>query len=266
MDVKISPTFWNNDALNTPELRLAALWIKTNAHVNLIGFGELSTRRFVFDTGLTEQALGDCCQALGKGLVREGKAYWLRDFIAEQFGRGVSLSRNHMSKPLVRALEVIGCPWVVDAVFDEYPELEEVAHMLAGGKGMPSPRAEQSRAEHNRTEQSRTESGVRGDAKPAATPRADKPANVAVARAYAGEIGLAEIEADKFFDHFEANGWKQGGRTPLRSWQAALRTWKRRAAEGGLKNSSGAGAPRPAPEPFDPARPDAHTGGVAVFN
>lgn len=77
------------------------------------------------------------------------------------------------------------------------------------------------------------------------------------AQAYAKTIGLSESEAAKFFDHFEANGWRQGGRTPLRSWQAALRNWARRAGE--FKKSSGGGG---GGADFDPQKPNAHTGGA----
>ncbi len=34
-----------------------------------------------------------------------------------------------------------------------------------------------------------------------------------------------EIEANKFFNHFESNGWKVGGKTPMKNWQAAARNW-----------------------------------------
>jgi hypothetical protein len=34
-----------------------------------------------------------------------------------------------------------------------------------------------------------------------------------------------EIEAQKFFNHFESNGWKVGGKTPMKNWQAAARNW-----------------------------------------
>jgi hypothetical protein len=34
-----------------------------------------------------------------------------------------------------------------------------------------------------------------------------------------------EIEARKFFNHFESNGWKVGGKTPMKNWQAAARNW-----------------------------------------
>lgn len=267
MDTKISANFWNDEALGTPELRLAALWLKTNAHVNLIGFGELSVRRFVFDTGLNAEALEQCCQALGKGLVREGKGYWLRDFIGEQFGRGASLARNNMRKPLVRAIESLGTPWVGDAVFEEYPELNEgseAAVFVAEAKGSQSPRTEQSRAEQNRAEQSRVIGGAGGK-----VADGQKPGSVDEVLAHASTIGLPADEARKFFDHYEANGWRQGGRAALKSWRAALRLWKRRWDEGGpagtagKKSPGGGGGP---PAGYDAKQPNAATGGVELEN
>jgi hypothetical protein len=37
--------------------------------------------------------------------------------------------------------------------------------------------------------------------------------------------GCPEIEAKKFFNHFESNGWKVGGKSPMKNWQAAARNW-----------------------------------------
>jgi hypothetical protein len=34
-----------------------------------------------------------------------------------------------------------------------------------------------------------------------------------------------EVEAQKFFNHFESNGWRVGGKTPMKNWQAAARNW-----------------------------------------
>jgi hypothetical protein len=34
-----------------------------------------------------------------------------------------------------------------------------------------------------------------------------------------------EIEAQKFFNHFESNGWLVSGKTPMKNWQAAARNW-----------------------------------------
>ena len=44
--------------------------------------------------------------------------------------------------------------------------------------------------------------------------------------AYFKELGDPK-EAEKFFDHFEANGWKVGGKTPMKDWKAAARNWMR---------------------------------------
>lgn len=33
------------------------------------------------------------------------------------------------------------------------------------------------------------------------------------------------LEARKFFNHYQANGWKQGGKTEIQDWQAAAENW-----------------------------------------
>jgi hypothetical protein len=37
--------------------------------------------------------------------------------------------------------------------------------------------------------------------------------------------GYSEMEARKFFNHFESNGWKVGGKSPMKNWHAAARNW-----------------------------------------
>jgi hypothetical protein len=34
-----------------------------------------------------------------------------------------------------------------------------------------------------------------------------------------------EVEAKKFFYHFESNGWKVGGKAPMKNWYAAAHNW-----------------------------------------
>lgn len=41
--------------------------------------------------------------------------------------------------------------------------------------------------------------------------------------AYASEIGLET--PDNFFDYYESNGWKIGGKAPMKDWKAAMRRW-----------------------------------------
>lgn len=35
-------------------------------------------------------------------------------------------------------------------------------------------------------------------------------------------------DANSFFDHFESNGWKVGGRGAMKCWKAAVRNWMKR--------------------------------------
>lgn len=42
---------------------------------------------------------------------------------------------------------------------------------------------------------------------------------------YFKQAGFPETEASLFFNHYQANGWKQGGRIPITDWQAAAGKW-----------------------------------------
>lgn len=77
-----------------------------------------------------------------------------------------------------------------------------------------------------------------------------KPSDLQEVTAYATEISLAKADAEAFFDHFTSNGWRVGGKSPMRNWKAALRNWQRNAAK-----FSPAGQIVSARTPLIPARP-----------
>jgi len=39
------------------------------------------------------------------------------------------------------------------------------------------------------------------------------------------EKELPEAEAEKFYNYFQSNGWKVGGKAPMKDWNAAARNW-----------------------------------------
>lgn len=45
------------------------------------------------------------------------------------------------------------------------------------------------------------------------------------------ENEFPEQEAEKFFNYFQSNGWKVGGKAPMKDWQAASRNWMLNAAK-----------------------------------
>jgi hypothetical protein len=53
------------------------------------------------------------------------------------------------------------------------------------------------------------------------------PVEAVVARGV--EIELPAEDCRAFFDYFTSNGWRVGGKTPMRNWHSALNTWKRNA-------------------------------------
>ncbi len=46
-----------------------------------------------------------------------------------------------------------------------------------------------------------------------------------------GAHRVYKSESEKFINHFTSNGWKVGGKTPMKSWQAAVNTWWSRFKE-----------------------------------
>lgn len=102
-------------------------------------------------------------------------------------------------------------------------------------------------------------SGSRG------TPAQAKPENLKEVESYAEDLSIPAFEASKFFDHFTANGWRQAGGNAIKDWRAALRNWGRRVPGFGKKRGEG-GAGAAAPLPFNPNMPNAHTGGLEVFD
>lgn len=44
---------------------------------------------------------------------------------------------------------------------------------------------------------------------------------------YGKEIGLEKTQCESWYDHFEANGWRVGGKTKMVKWHASLRNAKR---------------------------------------
>ena len=61
--------------------------------------------------------------------------------------------------------------------------------------------------------------------------REARPKSVEDVRAYCRERNNG-IDPEEFWDHYEANGWKQGGRAPIKDWKACVRTWERKDGRG----------------------------------
>jgi hypothetical protein len=71
---------------------------------------------------------------------------------------------------------------------------------------------------------------VQPEPKPAAkAQRMEKPTLEEI-KNYCKEKGYA-INAEAFFNYYESNGWKIGGRTAMKNWKAAVQSWAARDAK-----------------------------------
>ena len=72
---------------------------------------------------------------------------------------------------------------------------------------------------------------------------------------YCKENKLLHVDAQKFMNYYESNGWRVG-RNPMKDWRAAARSWNRNTFQD-KKTDSGANIPilenhNPIREPDDP--------------
>ena len=91
------------------------------------------------------------------------------------------------------------------------------------------------------------------------------PTTLAEVQAFAAteypNIADAPAEAAPFCDHYESNGWRVSGKTPMVNWRAAFRNWMRRRPQFQVSTAarSGSGPPAPtrartSPKPLDSTR------------
>ena len=96
MDTKITSAIWSNRSFDEadPTAKLAALWLITNEHVNLLGYSELSERRFMFETQLPLEALTKGFAALGSHFIYRRLAgfFFATAFFATAFLDGASIA------------------------------------------------------------------------------------------------------------------------------------------------------------------------------
>lgn len=72
-------------------------------------------------------------------------------------------------------------------------------------------------------------------------------------------VNKCESEADKFINHYQANGWKQGKGKPIVDWQASCRNWITNEREGAFAPQSKINTTEPIAAVSLPVQNKAHT-------
>jgi hypothetical protein len=63
------------------------------------------------------------------------------------------------------------------------------------------------------------------------------PPTIEEVKIFFSENNMPNADAEKFFNHFESNGWLVGGKAKMKNWKAAARNWISRSAEFNKKTS-----------------------------
>lgn len=62
-----------------------------------------------------------------------------------------------------------------------------------------------------------------------------KPTLQELIEAFNGRVIDPRGEAETFLNHYNSNGWKIGGKAPMKSWQSAVANWIKRGKENGQR-------------------------------
>lgn len=175
---------------------------------NNAGFWEKDEELMSFHTKLKLEHIQGAWQGLNRGLVGAGGWVWVRRFLRHQKNECLNPDNNAHKQIIALIAEQR----------DRFSGVPEFDEFLAPIQGLFSPYA---------GAQVEVEVKVK---KESAERKHERP-TLRDAIAYGQEIGMAENDVSSWFDHFEANGWKVGGKTPMRDWRAALRNGKRMAGK-----------------------------------
>ena len=138
----------------------------------------------------------------------------MRNYVRHQFGTGDKLVRNNFFVALKSQFLSVKDDDLRGFILAEYPEFEQALTKPFQGLAKPKDRKGRERMGED----------SKGDAR-------GKPESRSELDAYAAEIGMSKADVDCWFDHFEANGWKVGGKAAMKDWRAALRNGQRRAPQ-----------------------------------
>lgn len=93
----------------------------------------------------------------------------------------------------------------------------------------------------NNSKLSKTREGSKGVSHTPHSPKTQKrfsPPSLEEVKDFFSKNKSSLLEAEKYYNHFQSNGWKVAGKTAMKDWQAAARNWMLRAEQYEIQNMS----------------------------
>lgn len=211
----IQISFWTDAKVAdefTPEDKYFYLYLFTNPHTNLCGCYEISRKQVSWETGYSI----DTVDRLIDRFVRIHKVILFnkdtKELLLLNWYKYNWTTSDKFRKPLLKEIESIKC--------DEFKEY--LSKMYEGDTvSIPYPYGTDTTVTVSVTDTVSDSVIEKGTSK---RQRFTKP-TVEDVKAYCSER-KNNVDADKFIDYYESNGWMVG-RNKMKDWKAAVRSWER---------------------------------------
>lgn len=207
---QVSITYWQDKFVLklTPEEKFFYIYLLTNSKTKQCGIYELPLQIVQVETGYNRETVIKLLQRF----IEHGKIRydWENEevFLLNWIKHNPFENNPNVKKCVINELRDVHN---VDMIPDESP-LKGLARGLQGGSQKEKEEEQEKEEVYSATAQRKS--------------RFEPPKIDAVCE-YGLQIGLTRQSSEHFFDHFESNGWRVGGKSPMKNWQSAMRNWKR---------------------------------------
>ena len=170
--------------------------------------------------------------------INRGQFWTSLDTLSRETGLSVKQIRTCFTK-LERTGEVTSKGqakgrMVTISNYDSYQDKGKLEGSEKTSKGQSE--GKQGATNNNDNNDNKLKEGAEAPA-PVKTARFGKP-TLSEAEQYRSSKQL-NMKCSDFIDHFDSNGWKVGGKAPMKDWRAAMRQWAKRDFGGNNKKSQG---------------------------
>jgi len=234
----INTSFWSdefNETL-TPLEKYFFLYLLTNPYTNMCGVYKLGIKRICFETGMTEKEVNHAFQSLSKGfkafyIIPDGYVI-LRKFIKNQsYNANMKTAVFNQINELPNNIKELFFSYVMDleALEKHLNNSEAFESLLKPLKPVKETEYEyeyESEMESEFKSKSENEFECKGltPDKPTAKKTVFIKPTESECINYFSEKSQAGIEASKFFNYYESNGWMVG-KNKMKNWKAAASNW-----------------------------------------
>jgi hypothetical protein len=213
-----------------PEHKLIWLYLLTNNQTNLLGIYEISIRKIAYHTRIN---IDEVAKAIQKFQEDDKVFYVDNHIIIVNFFKNQNLNSNMMKNVIENYKELKDS--VKDVIKNNHLKgFQRLSKALKGFERLREKEEEKEEEKEKEKEKERERESENEKPKKPARSTFKKP-DILEVKSYFIEIGLyddeAEQEGDKFYNHYEANGWKVGAKNTMKDWRAAVRNWHNRMKE-----------------------------------